>query len=398
MTKIQVMKLLNIKLTEISALSKLLVYFCFLSCLLPIAIFAYKHPSYNWDMLAYMALVMAIENDDIEKVHKATYEHARLNVPTEEYEKLVGGVLRKGRMENTSEFKSILPLYAVKPLYVWLSYGFYKAGFSLPLSTVIPSIIAYLIIGLLLFHWLNRNHRLLFAFAAASIIMYSSVMINVANLSTPDCLSALFLLAAFYFVLERPSVLLSFLFLAGSVLVRLDNIILALLLLTFLHFGVSWKKRIKLFQYIFMVMVLAGVQVLVSGMASNGGDFLYFPTFITYYNPDHHPQSSFSISNYLSLFSERLLMALIYTQVSIFILLVLTMVSVGFAAGVRSLSFEKLFSILLIVIIAIRFILFPNLEDRFYVAFYIVILVLAMQQFKNGINYIKPPNPVNHNS
>jgi len=145
-------------------------------------------------------------------------------------------------------------------------------------------------------------------------------------------------------------------------------------------------------------MVLAGVQVLVSGMASNGGDFLYFPTFITYYNPDHHPQSSFSISNYLSLFSERLLMALIYTQVSIFILLVLTMVSVGFAAGVRSLSFEKLFSILLIVIIAIRFILFPNLEDRFYVAFYIVILVLAIQQFKNGIKYIKPPNPVNHNS
>jgi hypothetical protein len=191
---------------------------------------------------------------------------------------------------------------------------------------------------------------------------------------------------------------MSFLFLAGSVLVRLDNIVLALLLLTFLFFTVTWKKRISLVQYITMLIALAGLHMLVSSMASDNADLLYFPTFITYYHPGHHPQSSFSISNYLSLFSQRSVMALLNTHVSIFILLVGAMVSVDLAGGVRGISFEKKFSILLIsIIIIIRFILFPNLEDRFYVAFYIVILVLVMQQFKNGINYFKPPEPINHN-
>ena len=242
-------------------------------------------------------------------------------------------------MENPSEFNRLLPLYAVKPFYVWLSYGFFKAGFSLPLSTVIPSIIAYLLIGLILFHWLSRHHQLFLAFAGALLIMYSSVMINVANLSTPDCVSALFLFAAFYFILERPSVLLSFLFLTGSVLVRLDNIILSLLLLTFLVFSGLWKKKIPLVQYFIMLTVLAGVYVLISSMAVGGNrDLVYYPTFIKYYHPDHQVQSSFSLSNYLLLFSERVVMALLYTQGSIFLLLVLIFVSADLPAKLSQTS------------------------------------------------------------
>ena len=243
------MKLPNISLTHPNRLSAWLIYFCFLACLLPIAIYAYKHPSYNWDMLAYMALVVQIEKRDINEVHKITYDNARQNLPASEYDKLISGDLRKSRLENPSEFNRILPLYAVKPCYIWLSYAFYKAGFSLPLATVIPSVIAYLLIGLLVFHWLNRHHQLLLSFAGTLLIMYSSVMVNVANLSTPDCVSAFFLLAAFYFILERPSVLLSFLFLTGSVFVRLDNIILSILILTFLFFSRLWEKKISLVQY-----------------------------------------------------------------------------------------------------------------------------------------------------
>ncbi len=385
------MKLLNIGLRQINRLSAWIIYFCFLACLLPIAIFAYKHPAYNWDMLAYMALVVKIEKGDINEVHKITYVNARENIPVNEYDKLVGGDLRKSRLENPSEFNRILPLYAVKPFFIWLSYGFYKAGFSLPLATVIPSIIAYLLIGLLLFHWLCRHHRIFLAFAGGLLIMYSSVMINVANLSTPDCVSALFLLSAFYFILEKPSVLLSFLFLTGSVFVRLDNIILSFLLLTFLFFSGLRKKKIPRVQYFTMLAVLTGVYILISGMAGGDNwDLLYYPTFIKYYHPDHQAQSLFSVSNYLTLFSERVVMALLYSQVSIFLLLVLIMVSGGLPAKLRNLPFEQLFCILLVFTIVIRFILFPDLEDRFYIAFYVVILILFMQQYKSGIKFFKP--------
>ena len=388
------MKLLNISLRHLNRLSAWLIYCCFLACLLVIAIFSYKHPSYNWDMLAYMALVVQIEKGDVNEVHKITYDNARQNLPVSEYNKLIGGDLRKSRMENSSEFNRILPLYAAKPFYIWMSYAFYKAGFSLPLSTVIPSIIAYLLIGLLLFHWLNRHHQLFLAFAGSLLIMYSSVMINVANLSTPDCVSALFLLIAFYFIVERPSVLLSFLFLTGSVFVRLDNITLSFLLLTFLFFSGLWKKKIPLVQYFIMLAVLAGVYLLISGIAGGDNwDPLYFPTFIKYYHPDHQAQSSFSVSNYLSLFSDRVVMALLYSQVSIFFLLVLIMVSTGLPAKLRSLTFEQLFCILLVFTIIIRFVLFPDLEDRFYIAFYVVILILFMQQYKSGIKFFKTSRP-----
>ena len=382
------MKLFNIGLTHLNRLSAWVIYFCILACLVPIAIFAYKRPSYNWDMLAYMALVVQMEKNDITEVHKITYDNARQNIPPNEYSKLTSGDLRKRRMENPSEFQRILPLYAVKPFYIWLSYGFYKAGASLPLSTVIPSIIAYLLIGLLLFHWLSRHHSLLLAFAGTLLIMYSSAMINVANLSTPDCVSAFFLLAAFYFILESPSILFSFLFLTGSVFVRLDNIVMSSLVLTFLFLSGLWKKKIPLVQYLIILSVLAGAYIIVSGMArGDNWDLLYYPTFIKYYHPDHEVQLSFSMSNYLSLFSDRVVMALLYSQASIFFLLVLLMFSAALPAKVRDLPFEQLFCILLVFTIIIRFLLFPDLEDRFYIAFYVVILILLMQQYRSGIKF-----------
>jgi len=386
------MKLFNIGLGRLNKMSAWLIYLCFFACLLPIAIFAYKRPAYNWDMLAYMALVVQMEKSDITDVHKITYDNARRNIPPKEYDKLIGGELRKSRMENPSEFRKILPLYAAKPFYIWLSYGFYKAGVSLPLSTVMPSIIAYLIIGLLLFHWLSRHHLLVLAFAEALLIMYSSLMINVANLSTPDCVSALFLLTASYFILERPSVLLSFLFLAGSVFVRLDNIILSILLLAFLFFSRLWKKKIPLVQYLIMLAALAGSYMTVSGIArGDNWSLLYYPTFIKYYQPNHEPQLSFSMSNYLALFSDRVVMALLYSQVSIFFLLVLIMFSAALPAKLRDLPFELLFCILLVFTIIARFILFPDLEDRFYIAFYVVILILFIRQFSSGRNFLKVP-------
>jgi len=375
-------------LTHLNRLSAWVIYFSVLACLLPIAIFAYNRPSYNWDMLAYMALVVQMEKNDITEVHKITYENARQSIPANEYSKLISGELRKRRMENPSEFHKILPLYAVKPFYIWLSYVFYKAGISLPLSTVIPSIIAYLLIGLLLFHWLSRHHRLFLAVAGTLLIMYSSIMINVANLSTPDCVSSLFLLTAFYFILESPSILLSFLFLTGSVFVRLDNIVLSFLMLTFLFFSGLWKKKIPLVQYLIMLTVLAGTYIIVSGIAKGDNwDLLYYSTFIKYYNPDHEAQLSFSMSNYLSLFSDRVVMALLYSHVSIFFLLVLIMISAALPAKLRDLPFEQLFCILLGFTIIIRFLLFPDLEDRFYIAFYVVILILFMQQFRSGIKF-----------
>jgi hypothetical protein len=366
------------------------MYFVFLACILPVAIFAYKRPLYNWDMLAYIALVVKMENSDMNEVHTITYNNVREHIPSEEYAKLINGPLRQQRFENATEFTSVLPFYAVKPCYIWSSYFFYKLGFTLAVSTVIPSIVAYLLIGLLLFHWLNKHHKLFFSFAAGLLIMVSSVMIEAARLSTPDGISALFLFVAFYFILERPSVLFAFLFLTGSVLARLDNIILSCLLLTFLFFNKKWAKKISVVQYILMLTVLAAVYVMVSGLAKeyNWSSF-YYPDFVKYYHPGHPSQSSFSFAGYMTLFYERVIMAILYTEASVFLLLVLIWLSTSYQGKFRTLPFELLFCIILVFTIITRFILFPDLEDRFYIAYYLAILIMFMQQYRQMSSIFK---------
>ena len=123
----------------------LLVYFTFLVCLLPVAYFTYKHPAYNFDMLGYMALVVRMDQTkDLGKVHTITYENARRIVPAEEYKKLTETpAFRKKFASDPLQFQKILPIYSVKPLYIGMCWLFYKAGFSLPAATVMPSILAY---------------------------------------------------------------------------------------------------------------------------------------------------------------------------------------------------------------------------------------------------------------
>jgi hypothetical protein len=378
------MKLFNISLSQVKSPVVWLMYFVFLACLLPAAIFAYKRPAYNWDMLAYMALVVKMENSDIKEVHNITYNSARQHIPSAEYAKLVNGTLRQGRFENPAEFSGVLPFYAVKPFYIWSSYVFYKAGLTLPVSTVFPSIIAYLLIGVLLFHWLNRHHRLIFSFAAGVLMMGSSIMIEAARLSTPDCISAFFLLTAFYFILEKPSVLFAFLFLTGSVLVRLDNIVVSCLLLSFLFFNPKWVKKISFVQYIGMLAVLASFYVMVAGLTKGyNWSSIYYPDFIKYYHPGHRSQSSFSVPDYMALFYERTIMAMLYTQFSIFLLIVLVWISASYHGKFSDLPFELLFCILLVATVFTRFVLFPNLEDRFYIAYYLVILIMFIRQYKH---------------
>ena len=55
-----------------------------------------------------------------------------------------------------------------------------------------------------------------------------------------------------------------------------------------------------------------------------------------------------------------------------------------FPVKFRNLTFELLFCVLLIFTVVFRFILFPDLEDRFYIAYYLVILILFMHQYKPG--------------
>ena len=55
-------------------------------------------------------------------------------------------------------------------------------------------------------------------------------------------------------------------------------------------------------------------------------------------------------------------------------------------------SFDKLFVFLIPVILFIRFILYPDISDRFYIAYYLLIVVLLVKKFSPlfQLNNISP--------
>lgn len=359
-----------------------LVYLAFLSCLLPAAIYIYKHPAYNFDMLAYMALILRIDqNKSIEEIHNETYLIASQNVPVDEYKKLTETpAFRKKFETNPAEFKKILPNYIVKPLYLWSCWLFYKSGIPLPTATVLPSIISYLILGLFLFHWFTKHLPILIAFSGAMLIMLSTFVTAIARLSTPDLLSALFLLAAFYFILEKRNLALMLLFFLLSVLARVDNIITCFFITSFLTFFKKWKS-ISIKEYLLIIITLAIAYIfIVLPVRQFGWTIFYYSQYAKHIDYSRDFDQPISVLSHLSLVYSKLVTAFVSTHFTLFAFMGL-LVLINKKISLGNFSFDQSFLLVLVFIGLFKLLLLPDLSDRFYIGFYLTIIILLIRKF-----------------
>ena len=362
-----------------------LCYLAFFFCLLPVAIFTLKHPAYNFDMLGYMALVVRIDVPDLNKVHAITYEKAKQQVPGEEYQKLTEALPFRKKMANDPlQFEKILPIYSVKPLYVGLCWLTYRWGFSLVTSTVIPSILSYLIIGLFLFFWLGKYLQRMVAFLSALLIMYSMFAVAIAGHSTPDCLSALLLFVATYFILERRNTTLMFLFFLFSIFARVDNVITCFFIITFLAFNRKWKMIDP--RGYFLMTAVSGIAYLcaIFPVTQFGWSIFYYPQYAKHIDFSRDFDQGISFSSYIALVYTKLVTAMVSTQFTFFMFLCLLIIGNPFLSW-RKLTFDKSFLLLLLAIIFFRFLLLPDLSDRFYFGFYLVFIILLVRKLQTQI-------------
>jgi len=363
-----------------------LIYIVYFFCLLPVGILAFRKPYYNWDMLPYMAIIIKMDHSDINLIHKITYKSAKENIPSKEYGFLIASSneYRRKMAESPTDFYQQLPFYIVKPLYTGLIYLFYKAGFSLPKSTVLPSIMAYLMIGLLLFYWLTKYLKLLFAFAGGLLLMFSIYMVSIARESTPDCLSALLMFSAVYFIIEKPSVKLMFLFFLLSIFTRIDNIITCFIILSFLAFSDKWEKHIPIKQYFLMLFIMTACYFSITFATTTfGWNIFYYPTFVTSFDLAYKFHTTFPFREYLALMYSKAITAMVLSHLTTFLFLVL-LILIPWPGQFRKFGFDQLFSLLLVLIILVRFILFPDLSDRFYIAFYLIIFIFLVRKISTS--------------
>lgn len=346
--------------------------------------YCFKRPFYNWDVLPYTALILKMDHHPKKQAHDLAYQLVQKNIPAKNYRQLTDSshVYRNKMLTDAEAFDRQLPFYAVKPLYIASSYLFYKAGIDLPQATLFPCFISYLLIGLLLFHWLSFYLRPIATFMVALLIMISSPLLEVAKISSPDCVSALFLFGAFYFIIEKPSLGAALIMMTLSIFARPDNILACFILLGAITFSGKWHKKIPVKKFLLMASFLAFCYILIGLIAkSYGWSVFFYDDFAARLHPAYGSGEHFSFRSYGRLLYGHILNGMQYSHLALF--MALLFLSFNKIVPLKQLSFDQLLALLIPFILLLRFILYPDISDRFYVCFYLAIIILLAKRISS---------------
>lgn len=120
--------------------ASVLTFSLYLAVVIALLAFCYARPSYNWDMLAYAAVILDDGETSPEALHAEVYRVASEEVPEREYRMMVDTThqLRSEVLRNSERFYQFLSYFRVKPLYTLLCDVFYSMGVPLMKATVLP--------------------------------------------------------------------------------------------------------------------------------------------------------------------------------------------------------------------------------------------------------------------
>ena len=232
-------------------------------------------------MICYMGAVVKTEATPPEEVHRTTYEILKKELGEKNYTIINAGDYRQSIERDSKAFDESLAFYEIKVFYILLISLFYKLGCSLSFSTVLPSLIAVVLIVLLVFFVLNRTLKDTFiAGIIAILLLFTPQMQLLARLSTPDALSTLFLLVTAVLFIYKSNWVLVFSLMLLSILTRTDNVIWCTLLL-FL-FAINRPVTIKKMAVcLFASLLLLFVVVSINSVYNNAGwEVLFYHSFI----------------------------------------------------------------------------------------------------------------------
>lgn len=314
-----------------------------------------EKPIYNWDMIAYMGVAVEYTEHNPQVVHESVYKTLKEEVPAPVYKNLTANIEdRQECFESVSAFENELSFFRAKPLYTFLVFLLHKAGIRLVMATLIPSIIACFFIMLLSYHWLGIYLKKPYAFVIALLIGFLRIISELDRYSTPDALSNLFILLSLYLVATGADKK----WIVGSLLLcivaRIDNFIFAAVVVYFIY--LSGMKNIG-----FKLLVLGALAALsVIGIPMLLGDKADWFTKFAFLE---------SLPAYIQHWRDTIY--LIRTDL-FYIAMILATIFLIWKAD------KEVKSLLYIIIITIsaRLVLFPSLQERFFAAYEISVLVM----------------------
>jgi hypothetical protein len=334
-------------------------------------------PGHNGDMPFYIAAVFSRQGLTDQEAFSKAREVIREEMSSEE------GIRHIYRLDHAD--KNLLDFYRIKPLYIFLIAAFHHVGIPFILSTLIPSLISFFLIGCILFSWSAKVFAPLPALIFSIILLLINPSIILARLSSPDPLSNLFLFYCFYRIYFEKRYTWTILFLLVSLFIRLDNLIAVCILAVLMKYwpAPGAKTRIAAEVFLFTVLVAVATAVWVNFYFESG--FWWF-TRVTYIQ-SFHAYCLQVLVYFLSLSQSFFPALLLFAFLAVF---------KGKMKGKK-----RTVHLLLGIgsILFFRFLLFPSFEERFETAFYLtgfllLLEILSEPAFSKGSPPIAGESPV----
>ena len=184
-------------------------------------------PVYNWDLIGYVGASQILIETDPQSIHRKTFAELKAQLPKSEYDSLTADGHYSVAISNQPEILiRQIPFYSIKPAYPALMLLLNFAGLSLVTASLVISKAAYVGVGSIVFYWLSRYFPPLLCLFFATLISSYPYLVYVAGFSSPDLLSALFILLVYFLLIETRSFRLPLGLLVLAITVRPDNLLL----------------------------------------------------------------------------------------------------------------------------------------------------------------------------
>lgn len=156
-----------------------------------------QHPALNWDAIAYMGAALERSVDDPVEVHRMTFDALKESATERRYKELTEGYYRKRALTDAAFFNGELGKYRIKPMYVRTIAWLHARGVPLVFATVLPSALGSIFLSAIFLAWVSRFRNPWLALAVTLLLMISNPMWYLGRFSTPDMMSAPWLMLVF---------------------------------------------------------------------------------------------------------------------------------------------------------------------------------------------------------
>ncbi len=193
-----------------------------------------RQPTYNFDLIDYVALAIEWGEDDPEVVHRRTYEALQAELPPAVFADFTSGgtpgphgPFRERIARDWQAFDANLGFHRGRYLYTLSMYGLHGLGVPLVMAAGLPNKIFWALTGLLALLWAARHLALGPAALLALGILYSPPVLTVVPAFTPDGMAMFVVALALYLWIERRAFRAGAALLALAILVRSDFVLIS---------------------------------------------------------------------------------------------------------------------------------------------------------------------------